>query len=125
MTGQPVGGVAVKAFAVARSEARLLVPALMFIALVVAAVAGANLAMFVGGIGMYLLLTLITRYAQTPYGAGYGFGLTTFVAGLVLNFERANRVRTSPCSSRFALHVTMLSYATELNRPIRASMLTQ
>ncbi|MFD0311409.1 MFS transporter [Streptomyces sp. NPDC127119] len=55
------------------------------------AVAGANLAMFVGGIGMfvggigmYLLLTLITRYAQTPPGAGYGFGLTTFVAGLVL-----------------------------------------
>ncbi|WP_406295531.1 MFS transporter [Streptomyces sp. NBC_00624] len=48
------------------------------------AVAGANLAMFVGGIGMYLLLTLITRYAQTPHGAGYGFGLTTFVAGLVL-----------------------------------------
>ncbi|MGW1938442.1 MFS transporter [Streptomyces goshikiensis] len=48
------------------------------------AVAGANLAMFVGGIGMYLLLTLITRYAQTPHDAGYGFGLTTFVAGLVL-----------------------------------------
>nr|WP_233290444.1 MFS transporter [Kitasatospora sp. MBT66] len=48
------------------------------------AVAGANLAMFVGGCGMYLLLTLITRYAQTPSSAGYGFGLTTFVAGLVL-----------------------------------------
>ncbi|NUR24739.1 MAG: MFS transporter [Catenulispora sp.] len=48
------------------------------------AVAGANIAMFVGGIGMYLLLTLITRYAQTPQSAGYGFGLTTFVAGLVL-----------------------------------------
>ncbi|MGW2965181.1 hypothetical protein ACWDGI_43005 [Streptomyces sp. NPDC001220] len=39
MTGQPVGGGAVKTFPVARSEARLLVPALMFIALVVAAVA--------------------------------------------------------------------------------------
>ncbi|MFD9060754.1 MFS transporter [Kitasatospora purpeofusca] len=48
------------------------------------AVAGANLAMFVGGSGMYLLLTLVTRYAQTPHSAGYGFGLTTFVAGLVL-----------------------------------------
>jgi predicted MFS family arabinose efflux permease len=48
------------------------------------AVAGANIAMLVGGVGMYLLLTLITRYAQTPHGAGYGFGLTTFVAGLVL-----------------------------------------
>jgi hypothetical protein len=39
VTGQPVGGDAVKPFPVARSEARLLVPALMFIALVVAAVA--------------------------------------------------------------------------------------
>ncbi|MDH6623187.1 putative MFS family arabinose efflux permease [Streptomyces sp. LBL] len=48
------------------------------------AVAGANVAMFVGAIGMYILLTLITRYAQTPHAAGYGFGLTTFVAGLVL-----------------------------------------
>lgn len=48
------------------------------------AVAGANVAMLIGGMGMYLLLTLITRYAQTPSGAGYGFGLTTFVAGLVL-----------------------------------------
>jgi MFS family permease len=48
------------------------------------AVAGANIAMFVAGIGIYLLLTLITRYAQTPHSAGYGFGLTTFVAGLVL-----------------------------------------
>jgi predicted MFS family arabinose efflux permease len=48
------------------------------------AVAGSNATMLVGGIGMYLLLTLITRYAQTPGDAGYGFGLTTFVAGLVL-----------------------------------------
>ncbi|MFI6764543.1 MFS transporter [Streptomyces sp. NPDC050355] len=48
------------------------------------AVAGANVAMFVGAIGMYILLTLITRYAQTPHSAGYGYGLTTFVAGLVL-----------------------------------------
>jgi predicted MFS family arabinose efflux permease len=48
------------------------------------AVAGANIAMLVAGVGMYLLLTLITRYAQTPRAAGYGFGLTTFEAGLVL-----------------------------------------
>jgi MFS family permease len=40
--------------------------------------------MGVSGVGMYLLLTLITRYAQTPPGAGYGYGLSTFQAGLVL-----------------------------------------
>ncbi|MDX2973330.1 hypothetical protein PWY87_15575 [Kribbella solani] len=33
---------------------------------------------------MYLLFSLITRYVQTPTAAGYGFGLTTFEAGLVL-----------------------------------------
>jgi len=40
--------------------------------------------MFTGGIGMYLLFSLITRYVQTPAAAGYGFGLDTFQAGLVL-----------------------------------------
>ncbi|MGH3273665.1 MAG: MFS transporter [Streptosporangiaceae bacterium] len=48
------------------------------------AVAGANAAMLVAGMGMYLLLTLITRYVQTPGSAGYGFGASTFVAGLAL-----------------------------------------
>jgi len=61
------------------------------------AVAGANVAMFVGGIGMYLLLALITRYAQTPHSAGYGFGLTTFVAGLV--WSRSQCWASSPTSS--------------------------
>lgn len=48
------------------------------------AVAGANAAMFVAGAGMYLLLSCITRYVQTPRVAGYGFGLSTFDAGLFL-----------------------------------------
>lgn len=48
------------------------------------AVAGANAVMLVGGVGMYLLLTLVTRYVQTPEAAGYGFGVGVFVAGLVL-----------------------------------------
>ncbi|MFC6155952.1 MFS transporter [Kribbella jiaozuonensis] len=48
------------------------------------AVAAANLVMLTGGVGMYLLFSLITRYVQTPASAGYGFGLNTFEAGLVL-----------------------------------------
>ncbi|MHA6618045.1 MFS transporter [Pseudonocardia sp. DLS-67] len=47
-------------------------------------VAVANLAMALAGLGMYLLLALATRYAQTPTSAGYGFGLSTFWAGLAL-----------------------------------------
>ncbi|WP_430332818.1 MFS transporter [Rhodococcus sp. ACT016] len=48
------------------------------------AVAAANLAMLIGGVAMYLLLSLITRFVQTPAATGYGFGLSTFQAGLVL-----------------------------------------
>lgn len=48
------------------------------------AVAGANAAMLIAGAGMYLLLSCITRYVQTPHAAGYGFGLSTFAAGLFL-----------------------------------------
>lgn len=48
------------------------------------AIAAANLAMFAAGVAMYWLLSLITRYVQTPTAAGYGFGLDTFQAGLVL-----------------------------------------
>lgn len=48
------------------------------------AVAGANAVMLLGGVGMYLLLTLVTRYVQTPRSAGHGFGVDVFVAGLVL-----------------------------------------
>ncbi|UQS25358.1 MFS transporter [Amycolatopsis thermalba] len=48
------------------------------------AVAGANVVMFVSGIAMYLLFTLVTRFVQTPSQAGYGYGLTEVEAGLVL-----------------------------------------
>jgi predicted MFS family arabinose efflux permease len=48
------------------------------------AVAGANVAMFVSGIAMYLLFTLITRFVQTPSQVGYGYGLSEVEAGLAL-----------------------------------------
>ncbi len=48
------------------------------------AVAAANATMLLGGVSMYLLLTLVTRYVQTPRTAGYGFGATVLGASLVL-----------------------------------------
>ncbi len=81
------GGLAAAALLLAgwaRLEARTPAPLVDVGLLRHPAVAAANLVMLTGGIGMYLLLSLITRYVQTPASAGYGFGLTTFQAGLVL-----------------------------------------
>ncbi|WP_343235054.1 MFS transporter [Streptomyces sp. SID10853] len=44
----------------------------------------AHLTTMMGGVGMYLLISLVTRYVQTPSGAGYGFGASVVVTGLVL-----------------------------------------
>ncbi|MFD3456363.1 MFS transporter [Streptomyces sp. NPDC058691] len=44
----------------------------------------ANVTALVAGLGMYLLLSLVTRFAQTPHEAGYGFGASVAVTGLVL-----------------------------------------
>jgi predicted MFS family arabinose efflux permease len=48
------------------------------------AIAVANVTMLLGGVSMYLLLTLVARYMQTPPSAGYGFGATVLRASLVL-----------------------------------------
>ncbi|WP_246155118.1 MFS transporter [Saccharopolyspora hirsuta] len=44
----------------------------------------ANVAVLIAGVGMYLLFSLLTRYVQTPAGAGYGFGLPGVAAGAAL-----------------------------------------
>ncbi len=48
------------------------------------AVLTADLTGLCAGVGMYLLLSLVTRFVQTPPSAGYGFGSSVVVAGLVL-----------------------------------------
>jgi hypothetical protein len=40
--------------------------------------------MVIGGAGMYLLFSLLTRYLQTRAAAGYGFGLPGVLAGAAL-----------------------------------------
>ncbi|MFJ4189272.1 MFS transporter [Kitasatospora sp. NPDC089509] len=47
-------------------------------------VLAANTVIVVLGIGMYLLLSLVTRLAQTPTDTGYGFGASIAVTGLAL-----------------------------------------
>ncbi|MFF4902706.1 MFS transporter [Streptomyces sp. NPDC001068] len=38
----------------------------------------------IAGLGMYLLVSLVTRLAQTPEGPGHGFGASIVVTGLIL-----------------------------------------
>lgn len=44
----------------------------------------ADVTALLAGVGMYLLLATIVRYVQTPTDAGYGFGASIVLAGLVL-----------------------------------------
>lgn len=48
------------------------------------AVLGANTGAILMGAGMYMGLSLVNRLVQTPTSAGYGFGASLFLSGLVL-----------------------------------------
>jgi predicted MFS family arabinose efflux permease len=48
------------------------------------AVLTADVTALLAGVGMYLLMSLVMRFVQTPESAGYGFGSSVVVAGLVL-----------------------------------------
>jgi len=67
-----------------RHELRVTGPLVDLRLLRVPAVLAADLTVLLGGVGMYLLLSLATRFVQTPTSTGYGFGATVVVAGLVL-----------------------------------------
>ena len=47
-------------------------------------VATANVAAILAGVGMYMLMSMIIRYVQTPESTGYGLGASVLVASLVL-----------------------------------------
>ncbi len=44
----------------------------------------ANLAAILAGVGMYLLMSMIIRYVETPRSTGYGLGTSVLVGSLVL-----------------------------------------
>jgi MFS family permease len=44
----------------------------------------ANVAGLIAGVAMYMLMSMVTRFVQTPSTAGYGFGTSVLVTGLVL-----------------------------------------
>jgi len=78
----------------------------------------ANVTGLFAGLGMYMLLPLVTRYVQAPTSTGYGFGATIVVAGLVLlPFSLA-----SVAASRF-LPIVSRRLGTRLVLPVGALFL--
>ncbi len=67
-----------------RHELRVTRPLVDLHMLRIPAVPAADVTVLLGGVGMYLLLSLATRFVQTPASTGYGSGGTVIVAGLVL-----------------------------------------
>ncbi|WP_258052520.1 MFS transporter [Streptomyces sp. Ru73] len=47
-------------------------------------VLASDLTALLSGVGMYVMLSLVPQYIQTPESAGYGFGASVVVAGLIL-----------------------------------------
>ncbi|MFC1407064.1 MULTISPECIES: MFS transporter [Streptacidiphilus] len=44
----------------------------------------ADVSGLIAGVAMYMLMSMVTRFVQTPSSAGYGFGTSVLVTGLVL-----------------------------------------
>ncbi|SDL32243.1 MFS transporter [Nonomuraea jiangxiensis] len=55
----------------------------------------ADVIVLLAGVGMYVLISLTTRFVQTPSSTGYGLGATVVVAGLtLLPFSAASALAT-------------------------------
>ncbi|MCW2606758.1 MAG: transporter, partial [Frankiales bacterium] len=67
-----------------RHERRTAAPLVDLSLLRVRAVLTADVTALFAGVGMYLLMSMVTRYVQTPASAGYGFAASVVTTGLVL-----------------------------------------
>lgn len=70
------------------------------------AVLTANAMAVCTGVGVYLLIATIVRYVQTPAAAGYGFGASILVAGLVLLPFSATSVAASRVAPLIARRIS-------------------
>ncbi|MFK0296574.1 MFS transporter [Streptomyces sp. NPDC090442] len=66
----------------------------------------ANLVIAVMGVAMYLLMSLVTRLAQTPVHTGYGFGASVAVTGLALLPFSVTSVVASRAQRRLSRHLS-------------------
>ena len=76
------------------------------------AVAATNLTGFLVGLAMFASFLLIPQYAQTPESAGYGFGASVTVAGLLLLPAALAQLAAGPFAGRLGTqigHRTVLS----------------
>ena len=65
-------------------ELRTAEPLVQLRLLRIPAVLAADVAMLLGGVGIYVLISVAIRLVQTPTSSGYGFGASVITAGLML-----------------------------------------
>lgn len=65
-------------------ELRTAEPLVQLRLLRIPAVLAADAAMLLGGVGIYVLISVAIRLVQTPTSSGYGFGASVITAGLML-----------------------------------------
>ena len=71
------------------------------------AVLTADVCGLIAGVAMYMLMSMVTRFVQTPSSAGYGFGASVLVAGLVLLPFSAASVASSKLVPALARRTSM------------------
>jgi predicted MFS family arabinose efflux permease len=75
------------------------------------AILSANIAAILIAMGMYMAISLVNRFSQTPRAAGYGFGATLVVAGLLLLPLSAGSLLSQPitraATARFGTRVVL------------------
>lgn len=94
LLGTVIGSVVVLACWVLR-ELRAAHPLVDLRLLRLPSVLTADVTALLAGVGMYLLISLVTRFVQTPTSSGYGLGASVAVAGLALvPFSAASVIST-------------------------------
>ena len=87
------------------AEARVAQPLIDLDVLRRPAVAATNLTGFMVGLAMFSSFLLIPQYAQTPESAGYGFGASVTVAGLLLLPAALAQLAAGPFAGRLGTRI--------------------
>jgi EmrB/QacA subfamily drug resistance transporter len=100
-----IAGGLLTVFAFLRFEARVAEPFIDLAVLRQPAVRTTNIAGFLVGVAMFATFLIIPQFAQTPESAGYGFGASVTVAGLLLVPTALAQLLAGPVVARLGVRL--------------------